>query len=174
MSEQEWRAVSPNEFIRELGEAGRQRRETKYAFQVGLKDLDFEVDEELVRVLGIALPFQDVDQAERALRERVIRPAIFLEEDDTLHQVAAFDPDPVGLSGFMGCITHSLALTDQGLFEVGRYSALSLSGQNRFWQWFLQRRLATPEQVHTWSEQAGLTNLQVVENCLQAMTGRSR
>ena len=90
MSALAWRAVGPDEFIGEIGEAVRQGRETKYAFQVGLKDLDFEVDEELARAWGVRLPFQSVVQAEQALRERVIRPAILLEEDDTLHQVAVF------------------------------------------------------------------------------------
>jgi hypothetical protein len=169
-----WRAIGPDEFMQEIGAAARQGRETKYALQVGLKDLDFEMDEELARAWGVRLPFQSVSHAERALRERAIRPAIFLEEDDTLHQVAAFDPEPVGLSGFMGCVTHSLALTDRGLFEVGRYSALSLSGENHSWQWFLHRRLAMPEQVHAWIEEDRLTERQVVERCFKAMTGRSR
>jgi hypothetical protein len=174
MSELENRAVAPDEFIRELEEAVKQRRENKYAFQAGLKDLGFEVDEDQARVLGISLPFQSIDQAERALCERVIRPNTFLEDDDTTHQVAAFDPEPVGFSGFMSCVTHSLAVTDLGLFDVGRYPAMNLASQHGYWQWFLHRRLATPEQVAAWKEQDSLTSLQVVERFFEAMTGRSR
>ena len=174
MSELEWRAVAPDEFISELEEAVRQRRENKYAFQVGLKDLDFELDQDRARVLGVILPFQSIDQAEGALRERVIRPNNFLEDDDTQHQVAAFDPDPVGSSGFMNCATHSLALTDLGLFEVGRYPALHMAGGHCYWQWFLHRRLATPEQVLGWREQDNLTHFDVIERFFSAMTGRSR
>ena len=174
MSELKYRAVSSDEFTRELEEAVTQRRENKYAFQVGLKDLDFEVKQDRARVLGISLPFKCIDQAEQALREGAIRPNAFLEADDTSHQVAAFDPEPVGFSGFMNCATHSLALTDLGLFEVGRYPALHMAGQYRYWAWFLHRRLATPEQVHAWRERDKLTSLQVVERFFESMTGRSR
>ena len=174
MSELEHRAVTPDEFISELEEAVRQRRENKYAFQVGLKDLGFEIDEDQARAWGVTLPFQSIDQAERALRERVIKPTTFLEDDDTAHQVATFDPEPVGFSGFMSCVTHSLGVTDLGLFEVGRYPAMNLASQGRYWQWFLHRRLATPEQVAAWKEQDSLTSLQVVERFFEAMTGRSR
>jgi hypothetical protein len=174
MSELEWRAVAPHEFISELEVAVRQRQENKYAFQVGLKDLDFEVDEDQARLLGIKLPFQDTDQAECALREHVIRPTTFLEDDDTEHLVSAFDPEPVGFSGFMSCVTHSLAITDRGLFEVGRYPAMDLASQQRYWQWFLHRRLATSEQVAAWKEQNHLSSLEVVEQFYEAMTGRAR
>jgi hypothetical protein len=139
-----------------------------------LKDLGFEVDEDQARVLGVTPPFQTTDDAERALRERVVKPASFLEDDDTEHQVAVFDPEPVGYSGFMSCVTHSLALTDLGLFEVGRYPAMNMASQHRYWQWFLHRRLVTPEQAADWREQNGLTNLQLVERFFEAMTGRSR
>jgi hypothetical protein len=174
MSELEHGAVAPDEFISELEEAVRQRRENKYAFQVGLKDLGFEIDEDQARALGVTLPFQSIDQAEQALRERAIRPTTFLEDDDTAHQVAAFDPEPVGLSGFMSCVTHSLAVTDLGLFEVGRYPAMNIASQGRYWQWFLHSRLATPEQVAALKEQDSLTSLQVVEQFFEAMTGRPR
>jgi hypothetical protein len=173
-SELEWRAASPEMFISELEEAVRQRRENKYAFQVGLKDLGFEIDEDQARAWGVTLPFQNIDQAEQALRERVIKPTTFLEDDDTAHQVAAFDPQPVGFSGFMSCVTHSLAVTDLGLFEVGHYPAMNLASQGRYWQWFLHRRLATSEQVAAWREQDSLTNHQVVEQFFEAMTGRAR
>jgi hypothetical protein len=52
---------------------------------------------------------------------------IFVEEDDTQHQVLVFDHQTVGYSGFMGCVTHSLALTDQSLFDVGREPVISIS-----------------------------------------------
>ena len=174
MSELEWRAVAPDEFISELEEAVRQRRENKYAFQVGLKDLDFEVDQDRARGLGVRLPFPSINQAEQALREWVIKPNTFLEDDDTQHQVAVFDPEPVGASGFMSCATHSLALTGLGLFEVGRYPALHMAGQYRYWQWFLHRRLATAEQVLGWTEQDHLTHFDVIERFFNALTGRSR
>jgi hypothetical protein len=174
MSELEWRAVSPHAFIGELEEAVRQRQENKYAFQVGLKDLDFEVDEDQAKLLGVKLPFQGIDRAECALREQVIRPTTFLEDDDTEHLVSTFDAEPVGFSGYMSCVTHSLALTDQGLFEVGRYPAMDLVSQHRYWQWFLHRRLATSEQVAVWKEHNHLSNLEVVEQFYEAMTGRAR
>jgi hypothetical protein len=174
MSGLECRAISPEEFIGELEEAIRQRRENKYAFQVGLKDLGFEVDEDQARMLGVTLPFQTTDDAERALRERVVKPASFLEDDDTEHQVTVFDPEPVSYSGFMSCVTHSLALTDLGLFEVGRYPAMNMTSQYRYWQWFLHCRLATPEQVADWREQGDLTHLQIVERFFEAMIGRPR
>lgn len=174
MSKLEHRAVAPNEFISELEEAVRERRENKYALQVGLKDLGFELDEDQARAWGVTLPFQSIDQAEQSLQERVIKPTTFLEDDDTAHQVDAFDPEPVGFSGFVSCVTHSLAMTDLGLFEVGRYPALNLASQGRYWQWFLHRRLATPQQVAAWKAHDSLTSLQIVERFFEAMTGRSR
>ena len=173
MSDIEVRAVSPEEFIREIENAVRRRQENKYAFQVGIRDLEFAIDEDKVKALGVTLPCQSIDQAEQALRERVIRPAMFLEDDGTEHQVAVFDPRPVGSSGFMDCVTHSLALTDQGLFEVGRYPAMNLASQSRYWQWFLHRCLATSGQVAGWREEHSLSAQQVVEGIYAAMTGRS-
>ena len=55
-----------------------------------------------------------------------IQPMIFIEYDNTRHQVLTFDPRPMGYSGFMDCVTHSLALRDLGLFEVGHYPAMKL------------------------------------------------
>jgi hypothetical protein len=174
MTEIEWRCVAPEEFIRDIEDAVRQHRENKYAFQTGIKDLEFAIDEDKAKTLGVTLPCQSIDQAERALRERIVQPATFLEYDSTEHQVAVFDPQPIGSSGFMGCVTHSLALTDQGLFEVGRYPAMDLVSQKHYWQWFLHRRLATSEQVAAWQEEHRLSPSQVVERIFQAMTGRSR
>ena len=172
MQEVECRAVTPKEIINELQGIVKQRQENKYAFQVGLQNLDFEIDEEKVQELGVALPFLSIDQAERALRERVIRPATLVEADNIAHQVLAFDPQPVGYSGFMDCVTHSVALTDRGLFEVGRFPAMNVSSQSRTWQWFLHRRLATSEQVTAWREDHSLSPDQLVKRCFEEMTGR--
>lgn len=149
-------------------------RENKYAFQVGLKDVDFEVDASKVRALGLIMPFHSIEQAEQALRERVITPRMFLENDGTEHRLAAFEPEPVGFSGFMEGVTHSLAATDHGLFEVGRYPALSLAGHPRYWQWFLHRRLATAERVAAWRADYGLSTDQLVQRLFLAMTGRQK
>ena len=169
MSGVEWRGVTPEEIIHEIEGSLRRSRENKYAFQVGLKDLDFDVDEEKIQSLGISLPFQDTSQAEQALRIGVILPTTFIEIDDTERTVLFFDPRPVGYSGFMDCVTHSLALTDLGLFEVGRYPAVNLSAQNRYWQWFLHRQLATTEGVTDWRESQHLTPEEFVNFVYQAM-----
>jgi len=182
MKEIEWRRVTPEEFVWGLEEGVGQRRENKYAFQTGIKDVEFETDEDKALAIGFALPLeiQTPDQAEWALRQGVITPTTLVEDDNTHHQIAIFDPQPVGSSGYMGVCTHSLALTDQGLFEVGRYPAMSLKaafeGQAnpRYWQWFLHRRLATAEQAAFWQEEDHLSPTQVVERFFEAMTGRSR
>ena len=82
-----------------------------------------------------------------------------------------FHPQPVGYSGFINCVTHSLSLTDLGLFEVGRYPAVSLDRPGYYWQWFLHRRLAMPGQVGEWQKQEGITGEQLVNNSYQAITG---
>ena len=168
MSEIEWRGIEPEEMIREIEDTVRLSRENKYAFQVGLKDLDFDVDHDQLTALGISIPFRSIDQAEQALSTGVITPTIFVEDDDTRHQVLAFDHRPVGYSGFMDCVTHSLALTDQGLFEVGRYPAVSLSSESRSWQWFLHRRLATSEEVSELFKSDHLPSEQLLEKVYQA------
>jgi hypothetical protein len=105
---------------------------------VGLKDIDFDVDENRLEVLGLSLPFRSIDQAEEAMRSSVIQPGKLLEHDGTLHQILAYDGKPVGYSGFMGCVTHSLALTDKGLFEVGRYPGVSLTEPGKQLQWLIR------------------------------------
>ena len=147
------------------------RRENKYAAQVGLKDLDFEVNQELLALHDLSIPFRSIQEVERALTCRGIQPVLFIEFDDTRHQVLAFDPRPVGYSGFMDCVTHSLALTDLGLFEVGRYPAVNLSSANRAWQWFLHRRLALPEEVSAWQEAHQQSAAQFLETAYAALTG---
>ena len=70
----------------------------------------------------------------------------------------------------MDCVTHSLALTDKGLFEVSRYPAVSLSGQNRYWQWFLHRQLAISEDVATWQEEKNIAADELLERVYTALT----
>ena len=170
MSSIEIRGVSPEDIRRELEVSIQQNRENKYAFQVGLKDLDFDIDDEQLKANGLSLPFRGIDLAEKALLAKTIKPITFLEHDGTEHKLLAFDSRPVGYSGFMDCVTHSLALTDQGLFEVGRYPAVSLSGQNRYWQWFLHRRLATPEEVAAWQQDQALSSNELLERVYVALT----
>lgn len=174
LSEPEWQAVSPNGLIRGVVEAAGQLREYKYAFQVGLKGLDFELDEDKAEALELTPFFQSVDQAEQALRQRVITPTTFLEKDDTEHQVMVFDPQPLAFSGFMNCVTDSLALTDQRLFEVGLYPAMDLASQHRCWQWFIHRRLARPEQIPALKEDHGLSEQQIVGAFFGCVSVRER
>jgi hypothetical protein len=117
----------------------------KYSFQVGLKDVEFAVTEERARELGVTLPMGSIDEAEQALRALVITPTEFVEEDDTSHQVLEFDPTPVGYSGFGNCVIHSLAQTDLGLFEVGRFPAVDLETRGKTWQWFIHRKMRPPQ-----------------------------
>ncbi len=169
MSKTEYRGVTLAEMIQEVEQVIRQQLENKYDFQVGLKDLDFDINEDQLRVIGLHLPFKNIDQAEQALRNGAISPITFIEHDETEHQVLIFDHGPVGFSGFMDCVTHSLALTNHGLFEVGRYPAMNLSAQNRYWQWFLHRRLASVEEVNSWCESSDLSSEQFMENVYLAM-----
>ncbi len=171
MSDIEWRAVSSEEMIREIEEFVQRSRENKYAYQVGLKDVDFDIDEDRLEVLGLTLPFRSIDQAEEGLAQAVIHPAKFMEHDGTMHQILAFDGRPVGYSGFMDCVTHSLALTDKGLFEVGRYPGVSLTEPGKQWQWFIHRRLATPEELHEWQETHEISAEQLLERVYTALTG---
>jgi len=172
MSGVEWRGITPEEMIREIENSVRLYRENKYAFQVGLKDLDFDVDEDQLKVLGLSLPFPNIRQAEEALCNRAITPNKFIEDDSTEHTVLAFDHRPVGYSGFMDCVIHSLALTDKGLFEVGRYAAVSLSMPGRYWQWFLHRRWATSEEIARLREERNLNIEQLMETVYQALVIR--
>jgi hypothetical protein len=83
-----------------------------------------------------------------------LRCFMHIEDDNTEYVVMVFDYRPVGYNGFMDCVTHSLALTDHGLFEVRRYSVVSLSAPGHYWQWFLHRRLATTEDVHYYCDRS--------------------
>ena len=74
MSDIEWRAVTPEEMIQEIEEFVQRSRENKYAYQVGLKDVDFDIDETRLEVLGLSLPFRSIDQAEDAMRKASSSP----------------------------------------------------------------------------------------------------
>jgi hypothetical protein len=173
MTASEVRGIEPEESFREIQAALQAIRKDKYALQTGLRDLDFDIDPGLLEQLGLRLPFPSIRQAEQALAARAIQPSLLIEYDQTEHAVLAFDPRPVGFSGFMDCVTHSLALTSHGLFEIGRYPGVSLSGPGKTWQWFLHRRLATPEEVHAILEQHAWSGDELLCRAYTALTGLS-
>lgn len=162
--------MTPEGVSREIESTARLFRENKYAFQIGLKDVDFEVNDELVQSLGLRLPFRTIDQAEAGLRCGAITPREFIEEDQTQHCVLAFEPRPVGFSGFLNCVTHSLALTDRGLFEVGRYAAVNMSETGRAWQWFIHRRLAAPDELANMRDAETQSPEDILERVYRALT----
>ena len=169
MGEIEWKWITPDEVIQDIERVVKAQRENKYTFQIGLHDLDFDIDPTRLEMIGMKTPFKSVQEAEQALRVSAILPTKFTEEDETEHQIATFDPRPVGYSGFMNCVTHSLAITNHGLFEIGRYPAISLSERNRNWQWFIHRRLATIEEVYEWCTSHDLNSDQFIDEVYQAM-----
>ena len=171
MGKMEYRSVTPEEIIRELESRLSQDPKEKYTFQVGLKDLDFDVDENKLNVHGVALPLQNIALAEDALMLGVIKPAKLMEHDGTEHHVVAFDPRPVGFSGFMDCVTHSLVLTNLGLFNLGRYSAISLNRPGHEWGWFLHSRLATHDEVISMQIPQGLTQRETLDVVYKAISG---
>jgi hypothetical protein len=71
----------------------------------------------------------------------ILTPVEFVEDDGTVHHVQKWDPTPVRYSGFMGCVTHSIVVTDQGTFEVGRYPAVNIETFSKVWQWFIHRKI---------------------------------
>ena len=105
MSDIEWKAVTPEEMMQDIENFVQRSRENKYAFQVGLKDLDFDINEEMLKIQGVHVPFQSIAQAKQALCNGAIKPVQFIEDDDTEHQVLAFDHRTVGNSGFMNCVS---------------------------------------------------------------------
>jgi len=169
MGEIEWKPITPEELHKDIDSIVLKQRENKYAFQIGLRDLDFDINHDLLRANGLTLPFSNIDLAEQALAARAIQPLKLIEEDGTEHQVLAFDYKPVGFSGFMDCVTHSLAITNHGLFEIGRYSAVSLGEKNKYWQWFIHRRLATQEDVKRTMEIDNLTPENFLEEVRRAL-----
>lgn len=130
-------AVGPEEMVEELEKAVEQRRRDKYAFQVKLEDVKFAFDEEAASALELDSEMSAIEKAERYLREGVLKPLEFVEYDGTVHQVLEWDPTAVAYSGFMGCVTHSMVTTDRGVFEVGRYPAMSVATFSKVWQWFI-------------------------------------
>jgi len=148
--------------------------ETKYRVQVRLKDVEFTIDEEKARELGFSLPISSIVEAEIALRERVLTPTTFVEQgDETAHEVIEFDPTPVGYSGFASCVTHCLAWTDHGIFEIGRYSAMNIADFSKTWQWFVHRRRMTAGQVKELQE-AGMSPQEVFDLAYEEATGMPR
>jgi hypothetical protein len=144
--------------------------EREYTTQIGLKDLDFDVNDRLAKSLGLTIPFSGIDQAENALMHRALTVHSFNEMDDTPHTVLVFDPRPIGYSGFMNCARHSLSMTNLGIFEIGRYQGVSLTPADRYWQWFIHRRLATIEETNRWMEEGETTPEQLIEQLYQAFT----
>jgi hypothetical protein len=146
----------------------------KYHLQVALKDVEFDVDQEKAKELGLSFPVSTIDEAERALQAGVIAPTRFAETgDDTMHEVIDFDPTPVGYSGFAGCVTHCLAWTDHGIFELGRYSAMSVADFSKRWQWFVHRRRMTVGQVKE-LEKEGMSRQEILDLAHEEVTGMPR
>ena len=167
----EWKRITPEQVIHDIEGSVQQAKENKYAFQTGLKDVDFDMKLEELTQRGFTIPFSTIGQAEQALQGRLIWPTRFIEYDGTDHQVIIFHPQPVGYSGFMGCVTHSLSRTDLGLFEVGRYPGVRTDAPGKYWQWFLHCRLATPEQFTAWQEEEQLDNEHLINSIYRAITG---
>ena len=141
----EVKAVSPKELIEELERSVEQRRRDRYSLQVKLEDVKFAFDEEAASALELDPEMNAIEKAERYLREGVLSPVQFAESDGTRHQVLEWDPTPVAYSGFMGCVTHSIVVTDRGTFEVGRYAAMNIRTFSKVWQWFIHRKIEGTE-----------------------------
>jgi hypothetical protein len=120
-------------------------QEERYSFQVKLENVEFAFDEDAASVLELDPEMSAVERAECYLRERVLSPVQFAESDGTRHQVLEWDPTPVAYSGFMGCVTHSIVVTDRGTFEVGRYAAMNVRTISKVWQWFIHRKIEGTE-----------------------------
>lgn len=136
--------VTPEEMMEALEDAVERRRRDKYSFQVKLSNVTFDFDEDAASALSLDPEMSRLEQAERYLREGVLVPTAFAESDGTRHEIVEWDPTPVANSGFMGCVTHSIVVTDRGTFEVGRYPAMTLETFDKVWQWFIHRRIDEP------------------------------
>jgi len=55
------------------------------------------------------------------------------------------------------------------MFEIGRYPAMNLADANRYWQWFLHRRLALPDEIAGWQEDQGLSADELLNKVYQAL-----
>lgn len=137
--------VSPDELVEELEQLLEQHRRDKYSLQVKLEDVEFVFEEKAASALELDPEMSEIAKAERYLREGVLSPVRFVESDGTRHQVMEWDPTPVAKSGFMGCVTHSIVVTDQGTFEIGRYPAMNIGTFSKVWQWFIHRKIEGPE-----------------------------
>jgi hypothetical protein len=120
-------------------------QEERYSFPVKLENVEFAFDEEAASALELDPEMSAAEKAERYLRARVQRPVQFTESDGTRHQVLEWDPAPVAYSGFLGCVTHSIVVTDRGTFEVGRYAAMDIQTLSKVWQWFIHRKIEGTE-----------------------------
>jgi hypothetical protein len=120
-------------------------QEERYSFPVKLENVKFAFDEEAASALELEPEMSAVERAECYLREGVLSPVQFAESDGTRHQVVEWDPTPVAYSGFMGCVTHSIVVTDWGTFEVGRYAAMNVRTFSKVWQWFIHRKIEGTE-----------------------------
>ena len=123
-----------------------QQGEDKYSVQVGLREVEFAFDEREAATLEVDPEMSSIEKAEAYLRQGILRPAGFVEYDGTVHQVLEWDSTPVAYSGFMGCVTHSVAVTDRGTFEVGRYPAMNIETLSKVWQWFIHRKVQRDEE----------------------------
>jgi hypothetical protein len=119
--------------------------EERYSFQVKLENVKFAFDEEAASALELDPEMSAVERAECYLREGILSPVRFAESDGTRHQVLEWDPTPVAYSGFVGCVTHSIVVTDRGTFEVGRYAAMDIQTLSKVWQWFIHRKIEGTE-----------------------------
>jgi len=148
MDELEVKPVTPKELIATIKAILEDQANpvTKYKNQVGLKNVTFAFDKERAQRLAMSPELTNIERAELYLRKRILVPFEMVEYDGTTHKVVAWDPTPVGYSGFAGCVTHSLILTDKGLFEVGRYAAVNISDFSKVWQWFIHRRVGSTNQ----------------------------
>ena len=131
--------------VRELTPLVEQRRRDKYTLQVGLARVEFALDEEAASALELGPGMSAIEREECYLRAGVLRPVQLAESDGTRHQVLEWDPAPVAYSGFMGCVTHSMVVTDRGTFEVGRYAAMDIQTLSKVWQWFIHRQIEGTE-----------------------------
>ena len=120
-------------------------QEERYSFQVKLENVEFAFEEEAASALELDPEMSAVERGECYLREGVLSPVQFAESDGARHQVLEWDPAPVAYSGFMGCVTHSIVVTDQGTFEVGRYAAMDIQTLSKVWQWFIHRKIEGTE-----------------------------
>ncbi len=70
MSEIEWRGITPEEMIRDIESSVKQYRENKYVFQVGLKDLDFDINQELLEAQWIKSPIYNHPKRRKSVNRK--------------------------------------------------------------------------------------------------------